>query len=145
MPSKGNPYPRRDSLSKNEPHHNPYAGGILRNILMGSDVKHIKSEAENSVEPKSIFEKRKSGLHAGEVRDELKGMTQFQTKMDSAERLDLADALVNKYRDTTLGDIAKHQGKERKEASLGGTREERLDATHRIKALDILKKLKEKK
>ena len=97
---------------------------------------------KKSEEAKLILEKRKGGLHANEVRTEFKEMTQFQTKMDSDERLDLANDLTKKYEDTDLKDVIKQEKEEKKEMSLGETRQERLDATHRFNALKILEKKK---
>lgn len=117
----------------------------MKDLIMGPKKlpEYAKPEAEKPAEPKSIFEKRKGGLHPSEVRTEFKRMSQFQTKMDSDERLGLANELTKKYHDTELKDVIKEEKKETKKASLGKTRPERLDATHRIGALKILEKRKE--
>lgn len=118
----------------------------MGDLIMGPRKlpEYSKSEAEKPKEPESIFKRRKGGLHPNEVTDEFKRMTQFHTKMDSDERLGLAKELVKKYHNTELKDVVKEEGLERKEASLGGTEAERSGAKHRLEALKILEKRKEK-
>ena len=155
MTPKGNPYPSREPSPRREsslPHQNnevrksPDSGGFIRDFILGppkgSPVRNERPMTKKSEESKLILEKRKGGLHANEVRTEFKEMTQFQTKMDSDERLDLANDLTKKYEDTDLKDVIKQEKEEKKEMSLGETRQERLDATHRFNALKILEKKK---
>ena len=66
---------------------NPYAPkNLLKEVLINPDNK-IDKEAYTPKEPKSIFEKRRSGLTPGELKAELKKVPYYKVNMDPKERM----------------------------------------------------------
>ncbi len=133
MLPKGNPYQSRDPLHK-----------VDFSTPKGMPQK-LEKLVEKPAETKSIFDIRKEGLLPKEVKDKfVRGMTEFQTKLNSNERLELAEDLARSY-GTQLKHVTKLERKEKKEASLGEHTQDKLDATHRLNALKIFENMKIKR